>query len=70
MTKKNEKKMLAPGAYLFIPPPPDGYVGALAAESGASVSTVQRALRMKTYTKKSEGIRQLYFHKYIEPHII
>ena len=70
MAKKNDKKLLAPGAYLFIPPPPDGYVGALASDSGTSVSTVQRALRMKTYTRRAEAIRQMYYRRYIEPHLI
>lgn len=67
--KSKEIKILASQRYIFIPPPPTGYVEELMAICAASKNTIRYALRGETYSRKAEEIRQAYYNRYIKPYL-
>ncbi|MBQ8100527.1 MAG: hypothetical protein IJ169_04480 [Paludibacteraceae bacterium] len=56
--------------YLYIPPPKNGYLDAIAKELGMHKTTVARALNMETSSPGAEKVRYLYYQWYVKPYIV
>lgn len=68
MNKQSTQKIM-PSRYLFIPPPPSGYVNELKSLFNVSKNTVRYALQGNTFSRKAEEIRREYYNRYIKPYI-
>lgn len=69
MNKQKKQVEMMPSRYLFIPPPPTGYVEDLMKEFRVSHNTVRFALRLQSFTKQAEKIRYEYYKRYVKPYL-
>ncbi len=64
-----DKKEIIYTSYLFIPPPPTGFVKQLESELKVSRQTVNRALYKGMISRNAELIRKRYYELYVKPYL-
>lgn len=64
----DKDKNLSTG-YLFIPPPPAGYVKRLEEELNVSSQTINRALYHGLVSRRAEQVRKRYYELYLKPYL-